>query len=189
MAELIYSAITSLDGFVADKDGNFDWAEPDEQVHSFINALMRPAAVHLYGRRMYEIMTAWETLDTDNEPACIAEFAAQWRAAEKVVYSATLQGVSTSRTRLERRFDPEAIRRMKASAPGEIGIGGPTIAARAFESGLVDTIHLFIAPVLVGDGKRALPVGGFQPLSLRDERRFPNGMVYLQYRVLPRPSA
>jgi dihydrofolate reductase len=189
MAELIYAMITSLDGYIADKAGNFDWAAPDEEVHTFVNQLERPVGTYLYGRRMYEIMAVWETLPTHDEPVCIAEFADIWRAADKVVYSSTLGSVLTPRTRLERSFDPEAIRRMKMSAAQNITIAGPTLAAHAFQAGLVDVCHLFIAPVLVGGGTSAFPPGIRLNLTLQDERRFANGMVYLHYRSAQAESA
>lgn len=189
MAKLIYSAITSLDGYIADKDGNFDWAEPDEQVHSFINELERPVGTYLFGRRMYDIMLVWETLQTHDLPAYIAEFASIWRAADKVVYSNTLQSVSTSKTRIERTFEPEAVRRMKASLTQDLSIAGPTLAAHAFRAGLVDVCHLFIAPVIVGDGTSAFPSGVRLQLTLQDERRFANGMVYLHYQSAANQAA
>ena len=183
MAKLIYSAITSLDGYVADEDGNFDWGEPDEAVHTFINDLQRPVGTHLCGRRLYEVMVAWETMDTAGQPRPISDFAEIWRATEKVVYSTTLESVSAARTRLEREFDPEAVRRMKVSGGADITVGGPQLAAQAFAAGLVDECQLFLAPVAVGGGKRALPDGLRLELELADERRFSNGMVYLRYRA------
>jgi dihydrofolate reductase len=183
MAELIYTAITSLDGYVADEDGNFDWAEPDEEVHTFVNDLERPVGTHLYGRRMYEVMIAWETLHTPDQPPFIRDFAEIWQAAEKIVYSKTLETVSTARTRIERGFDPEAVRRMKATADRDILVGGPELAAHAFRAGLVDQSHLFVAPVLVGSGKRCFRGDVFLKLELVNERRFGNGMVYLHHRT------
>lgn len=179
MAKLIYSAIASLDGCVADEDGNFDWAFPDEEVHAAANELERPVGTHLYGRRMYETMVAWETMDVAGEPPVVRDFAQIWRAAEKVVYSRTLATVSSARTRIERDFDPEAIRRMKAAAERDIAIGGPDLAGQALEAGLVDECHLFIAPVLVGGGKQAFPDGVHLKLELLNQRRFGNGMVLL----------
>lgn len=181
MAKLIYSAIMSLDGYIADKNGNFDWAMPDEEVHSFVNELERPAGTYLYGRRMYEVMAVWQTLQTDDEPSVIAEFADIWRAADKVVYSSTLKTASTPGTRIEQRFDPEAVRQMKASAGRDLSIGGPTLAAHAFRAGLVDVCDLFITPVIVGGGTSAFPDNVRLDLTLQDERRFRNGMVYLHY--------
>lgn len=182
MAKLIYSVIMSLDGYIADKNGNFDWAMPDEEVHSFINELERPVGTYLYGRRMYEVMAVWQTLRTDDEPPCIAEFADIWRAADKVVYSTTLTTASTPGTRIEHRFEPEAVRRMKASAAQDLAVGGPTLAAHALQAGLVDVCHLFLAPHLVGGGKGVFPGDVRLELELQEERRFRNGMVYLNYR-------
>jgi dihydrofolate reductase len=182
MAKLIYSVIMSLDGCIADKDGKFDWAEPDAEVHTFINDLERPIGAYLYGRRMYEVMAAWETLQTRGQPDFVTEFADIWRAADKTVYSGTLRNVSTARTRLERHFDPQAVRQLKASASRDITIGGPGLAAHAFRAGLVDVCHLFVAPILVGDGKSAFPGDVRLELVLMDERRFSNGTVYLHYR-------
>jgi dihydrofolate reductase len=181
MAKLIYSAITSLDGYIADENGNFDWAAPDEEVHAFVNDLERPVGTYLYGRRMYETMLYWETAHTVADHPVEQDFADIWRAAEKVVYSKTLQTVSSTRTRIERAFDPDAIRQMKASAERDISVGGPDLAAQAFEAGLVDECHLFVAPIVVGGGKPALPKGVRVKLELLDERSFGNGMVYLRY--------
>ena len=185
MAKLIYSAIASLDGYVADEDGKFDWAEPDEEVHAFVNDLERPVGTYLFGRRMYEVMLAWETMDLAGQPPSIGDFAEIWRAADKIVYSKTLETVSSARTRIERDFDPEAVRRMKASAGRDLGVGGPDLAAQAIRAGLVDEWHLFLAPVVVGGGTRALPDHARLNLELLDERRFGNGMVYLRYRTKP----
>jgi dihydrofolate reductase len=186
MAKLIYSAITSLDGYVADDDGNFDWAVPDEEVHTFINDLERPVGTYLYGRRMYEVMVGWETDDTlaDQSPV-MRDFAELWQAADKVVYSKTLETASTARTRLERDFAPSAIRQMKASAARDILVGGPGLASHAFEAGLVDECHLFVTPIIVGGGKQSLPENVRLKLELRDVRRFGNGMVYLHYGTRP----
>lgn len=182
MARLIYSAIASLDGYVADESGRFDWAEPDEAVHAFVNNLERSAGTYLYGRRMYEVMVAWETLDSDFEqPPYIQDFARIWQAADKIVYSRILTAVSAARTRIEREFDPEVVRRMKANLESDIIIGGPTLASDAIEAGLVDEYHLFVAPVAVGGGLRFLPDHIRLDLVLLDERRFANGMVYLRY--------
>jgi dihydrofolate reductase len=184
MAKLIYSAIASLDGYVADEDGKFDWAEPDEEVHTIINDLERPVGTYLYGRRMYEVMVAWESADTvAGQPAYMRDYAEIWRAADKVVYSRTLEAVSSARTRIDRDFDPEAVRRMKGQAERDISVGGPDLAAQAFESGLVDECHLFIAPVVVGGGKRSLPENVRLKLELLDERSFGSGMVLLHYRT------
>ncbi len=184
MAKLIYSAIASLDGYVADKDGNFDWAVPDEEVHTFINDLARPVGTYLYGRRLYESMVGWETDPTlaDQSPV-MRDFAEIWQAADKIVYSKRLQTVSTARTRIERDFDPEAVRQMKALAGRDLIVGGPELAAQAFRAGLVDECHLFVVPMLVGGGKRSLPNDVRLKLELLDERRFGNGMVYLHYRT------
>ncbi len=183
MARLVYSAIASLDGYVADTDGNFDWCAPDEEVHAFVNDLERPLGTYLYGRRMYEVMTFWETADTTGEPAVMRDFAQIWRAAEKVVYSTTLTTASTARTRIERAFDVEAVRDLKAAAAQDIGVGGSDLAAQALRAGLVDECHLFLAPVVVGGGKRALPDAVRLQLELLGERRFGGGVVYLRYRV------
>jgi dihydrofolate reductase len=182
MAKLIYSVIMSLDGYVADKEGDFDWAEPDEEVHTFINDLERQIGTHLFGRRMYEVLAVWDTLELQDMPAYIGEYAEIWRAADKVVYSRTLESASTLRTQIERDFEPEEVRRMKASTERDLSIGGPTLAAQAFEAGLVDECLLFIAPVIVGGGKSAFPRGVRLQLALQEQRRFGNGMVYLNYR-------
>ena len=179
---LVYSAITSLDGYVEDGDGKFDWAAPDEEVHAFVNDLERPVGTYLYGRRMYEVMRVWETMPIADQPPMIRDFAEIWRAAEKVVFSTTLEEATSARTRIERYFDPEAIRRMKASLDRDIGVGGPDLAAQAIKAGLVDEFHLFLAPVAVGGGKRSLPDDLRLELELLDERRFGNGTVYLHYR-------
>lgn len=184
MAKLIYSAIASLDGYVADEEGGFDWAEPDGQVHAFINELERSVGTYLYGRRMYATMAAWETdpeLAAGSEP--MRDFAQIWQSADKVVYSTTLPAASTARTRIEREFDPEAVRRMKATAASDLTVGGPGLAAHAFSAQLIDECHLFVAPVVVGGGKPALPDVRLD-LELLDERRFDAGMVHLRYRAL-----
>jgi dihydrofolate reductase len=183
MANLIYSAITSLDGCVADKDGNFDWAEPDDEVHTYINDLERPRGTYLYGRRMYEVMLAWETLPLADQPPFMQDFAQIWQAADKIVYSRTLETVANDRTRLERAFDPEAVRQMKAEAGRDLAVGGPDLAGQAFKAGLVDECHLFVVPILVGGGKQSLPDDVRLELELLDERRFGNGMVHLRYRT------
>jgi dihydrofolate reductase len=183
VARLIYSTISSLDGYVADVDGNFDWAAPDEEVHAFVNELERPVGTYLYGRGMYEVMTFWETVDTGPEPQVMRDFAEIWRAADKVVYSRTLGEVSSAKTRLEREFDPDSVRQLVASADRDVGIGGAELAARAFEAGLVDECQVFLAPVVVGGGKRSLPEGVFARLELMEERRFNGGFVYLRYSV------
>jgi dihydrofolate reductase len=184
VAKLIYSAITSLDGYVADVDGNFEWAVPDEEVHIFINDLERPVGTYLYGRRMYEVMVGWESAHTlPDQPPFMLDFAQIWQAAEKIVYSKTLEAVSSARTRIERDFDPEAIRQMKARAGRDTIVGGPELAAQAFKAGLVDELHLFVTPIVVGGGKQSLPNNVRLMLELIDERRFEGGMVYLQYRT------
>ena len=184
MAKLIYSAITSLDGYVADEDGNFDWAAPDEDVHSFVNDLERPVGTYLYGRRMYEVMVYWETEPAvAGQPPVAQDFAEIWRAADKIVYSRTLETVSSAGTRIERDFDPEAVRRMKASAGRDITVGGPDLAAQAIKAGLVDEYHMFVAPIVVGGGKQSLPHNVRLELELLDEHRFGNGVVHLRYRI------
>jgi dihydrofolate reductase len=181
MSKLVYSALTSLDGYVEDADGAFGWAAPDEEVHAFVNDLERSIATHLYGRRMYETMAYWESpANTADEPAAVQEYGEIWRAADKVVYSRTLEAVATARTRLEREFDPAAVRRLKEATSGDLGIGGAELAAHAIGAGLVDEYHLFLVPVVVGAGKRALPDVRLS-LELLDERRFGNGTVYLRY--------
>jgi dihydrofolate reductase len=184
MAKLIYSAITSLDGYIADEDGNFDWAVPDEEVHAFINDLDRPLGTYLYGRRMYETMVGWETDHTLAEQSPVMrDFAQIWQAAEKIVYSRTLEAVSTARTRIERDFEPDAVRQMKASAQQDMIVGGADLAAHAFRAGLVDECHLFVSPIVVGGGKRSLPDDVRLKLELLDKRRFGNGVVHLHYRT------
>lgn len=184
MAHLIYAPITSLDGYIEDLDGKFDWAAPDEEVHQYINDLQRGVGAYLYGRRMYQTMMGWET-----EPGLAAtspvtgEFAGIWQAADKIVYSTTLETASTRKTRIERAFDPGAIRQLKAAAEHDIAIAGPTLAAHAFRAGLIDECHLFLAPIIVGGGKQALPDNIRLELELLQERRFGNGMVHLHYRV------
>jgi dihydrofolate reductase len=175
---LIYSAIASLDGYIEDESGKFDWAAPDDEVHTFVNDLERGVGTYLYGRRMYETMVAWESMD--DERPFMRDYAEIWRAAEKVVYSRTLESVSSKRTRIEREFDPEAVRRLKEE--GEVGVGGPGLAAEAIRAGLVDEYHLFLAPVLVGGGKRSFPEGLREELEFLDERRFGSGFVYLRCR-------
>ena len=178
---LIYSALCSLDGYVADVTGEFGWAAPDEEVHAAVNDLVRTVRTHIYGRRMYDVLSVWETMDTDPEPDVIGDFAALWRAADKVVYSTTLAEPSSARTRIERGFDADAVQAMKAA--GDVSIGGPTLAAEAFRAGLVDECHLFISPVSVGGGLAALPNDIRVDLELVYERRFANGVVHLGYRV------
>jgi dihydrofolate reductase len=183
MAKLIYSAIASLDGYIADADGAFDWAAPDAEVHAFVNDLERPIGTYLYGRRMYETMVSWETVDTGPEQAPpMRDFAEIWRAADKVVYSRTLETASSARTRIERDFDAEAVRQFKADAAHDITIGGADLAGQALRDGLVDECQLFLTPLIVGGGTSALPGGVRLRLELLDERRFGSGVVYLRYR-------
>jgi dihydrofolate reductase len=182
MAKLIYSVITSLDGYVADENGNFDWAKPDEEVHTFVNDLERPVGTHLYGRRMYEVMVYWETADTrPDQPAFVRDFAQIWQAADKIVYSKTLETASSARTRIERDFDPEGVRQLKESSVRDLTVGGPDLAAQAIKAGLVDELHLFVNPIVVGSGNPSLPDDVRVKLELLDERRFHNGVVYLRY--------
>jgi dihydrofolate reductase len=182
MAKLIYSAITSLDGYVADADGRFDWSVPDEEVHTFVNELERSVGTHLYGRRLYEVMVAWETADTRGGlPPYEQDFAKLWQAADKIVYSRTLEAVSSARTQIERAFDPEAVRQMKGRAARDLIVGGPELAGQAIRAGVVDECHLFLSPIIVGGGKRALPDEVRWKLELLDERRFGNGVVHLRY--------
>ena len=184
MARLIYSAIASLDGYVEDKQGEFDWAAPDDQVHAFVNDLERPIGTYLYGRRMYETMVFWETVSTSaDQDAVTRDFAEIWRAAEKIVYSRTLQAPSSERTRIEREFDPAAIRRLKESSARDTTVGGAELAGEAMAAGLVDECHLFLVPVVVGGGKRALPDDVRAQLELLDERCFRSGVVHLHYRL------
>jgi dihydrofolate reductase len=185
MAKLIYSAITSLDGYVADEAGNFDWAEPDEEVHAFVNDLTRPVGTYLLGRRMYEVMVFWETAHTlPDLPPFTRDFSGIWQAADKIVYSTTLETISSARTRIERHFDAAAVRRLKASVEQDLTVGGPDLAAQAIRAGLVDEYHLFLSPIVVGGGTPSLPDGIRVRLDLQDERRFGNGTIYLRYRAL-----
>ena len=184
MARLIYSSIASVDGYIADQDGNFDWAAPDEEVHRFVNDLERPVGTYLLGRRMYEVMVYWENPALVAEsPPVIRDFAELWRRAVKIVYSRTLEAASSARTRIERDFDPGAVRRMKAAADRDISVGGPHLAAHAFRAGLVDECHLFLAPVVVGGGTPSLPDNALLRLELVEVRRFENGVVHLHYRT------
>jgi dihydrofolate reductase len=194
MAKLIYSAITSLDGYVEDEHGRFGWAKPDAEVHAFVNELERPVGTYLYGRRMYETMVWWETIDTG--PAqdararddaelwrAVSDYAELWRAADKIVYSRTLDGVSSARTRIEREFDPDAIRALKRTAAADISVGGSELAGQALAAGLVDELRLLLNPVIVGGGKPALPDRVGTELELIGERRFQGGVVHVGYRV------
>lgn len=183
MARLLYSGITSLDGYVADADGSFAWAMPDEEVHGYVNDTHARVGTHLYGRRLYEVMAAWDTMETADEPAVMRDFAAQWQAADKVVYSASLTEVHTRRTRLERSFDLDAVRLLKESADRDLLVGGPGLAAAALRAGLVDEIRPLVVPVVVGGGTPFLTPGLGLALELLDERRFGNGTVALAYAV------
>ena len=183
MAELIYAAIASLDGYVADTDGKFDWSAPDEQVHAFVNEIERGVGTQLLGRRMYDVLAVWDSPDMlfDESPA-IREYAELWQETDKVVYSRTLESVGP-RTRIERDFEPDAVRELKRDAERDLSVGGPELAAQAFAAGLVDECHLFLNPVVVGGGTRALPEEIWLELELLDERRFDNGVVHLHYRT------
>ncbi len=184
MAKLLYSALASLDGYVEDEHGRFDWAAPDEEVHRFVNDLERDVGTHLYGRRMYETMAAWESDPSLAEGSPVTrDYAGIWQAADKVVYSRTLQEVATARTRIERELDPAEVRELKRAAERDLSIGGAEVAGQVLRAGLVDELHLFLAPVLVGGGKRCLPDGARATLRLLDERRFDGGTVYLRYAV------
>jgi dihydrofolate reductase len=184
MARLIYNAIMSLDGYTADPAGKFDWAAPDQEVHAFINDLVRPVGTYVYGRRMYETMVYWETaLEEPNEPAVVQDFARIWQSADKIVYSTTLDSAQSKKTRIERRFEPAVIRRLTQEADRDIAIGGPDLAASAIKAGLVDEYQLFVTPHIVGGGKRALPDGARLRLRLVDERSFASGVAYLRYEL------
>jgi dihydrofolate reductase len=187
MAKLIYAAITSLDGYVADEDGNFDWSAPDEEVHAFVNDLERQVGTYLYGRRMYEVMVYWETAHPlADQPTVEQDYAQIWQAADKIVYSRTLETVSSARTRVERDFNPEAVRQLTIAAQRDVSVSGPDLAAQAIKAGLVDECHLFVNPVVVGGGNPALPSNVRLQLELLDERRFSSGVVHLHYRIRPR---
>lgn len=183
MATLVHAAITSLDGYVADRDGRFDWSAPDEEVHLAVNALHRGVGTLLYGRRVYDVMTAWEDMETADEPPAVQEFADLWRAAHKVVYSRTLTEPRSARTQIERDFDAEAVRRLLRSSPHDVLIGGADLTGQALRAGLVGELHLFVTPVLVGGGTRALPHDVRLDLELVDVRRFAGGVVHLHHRV------
>jgi dihydrofolate reductase len=183
VAKLIYSAIASLDGYVADENGDFSWAAPDEELHAYLNDLVRPIGTFLYGRRMYEVMRFWETEDADGDDSPVTrDFAAIWRAADKVVYSRTLEAAPTARTRLERSFDPREVEAMKEAVEGDLGVGGGELAGQAVAAGLVDELHLFVVPVLVGGGRRFLPEGARMELEPVGMRRFASGTVHLHHR-------
>ena len=184
MAELIYAAIASLDGYVADAEGKFEWSAPDEQVHAAVNDIVRPVGTQLLGRRMYEVLSVWDSPDmlADSSPV-IRDFAELWQACDKIVYSRTLEEASSARTRIEREFDADAVRRLKAGSERDLTVGGPELAAQALRAGLVDELQLFLSPIVVGAGNPALPDAVKVPLELLDDRRFGNGVVYLRYRV------
>jgi len=184
MAKLIYAAIMSLDGYIADEDGNFDWARPDDEVHAFVNDLERRVGTYLYGRRMYEVMRYWETAPTgEDQLPVVRDYTGIWQAADKIVYSKTLETVPSARTRIERDFDPEAVRQLKTEAGRDISVGGPVLAAQAIRAGLVDEFHLFVVPIVVGGGKPALRGNVRLQLELLDEYRFGSGVVHLHYRT------
>ena len=189
MSKLIYAVNTSVDGFMEDQDGNFGWTEPNDEVFKFITDLMRPIGTHLLGRRMYETMMVWET-----DPKFAAEsslkrdFAEVWQAANKIVFSTTLENLPTRKTQLMRSFEPETIRQLKANSEHDILIEGPEIASHAFRAGLIDECHLFILPVVVGGGKSAIPNNLRLNLELLEEQHFGNGTVYLRYRIKPESS-
>jgi dihydrofolate reductase len=182
VGKLVYSAITSLDGYVVDADGSFDWAAPDDEVHRYINAMERPIGTYLYGRRIYEVMTYWETAPTTGESAG-HEYAAIWKSAAKVVYSSTLDAPTTARTRLERTFEADAVRQLTAESDADVSIGGRGLAAHALHAGLVHEVHQFVTPVVVGGGTHWLPSGLRLDLELLDEHRFVGGVVHLHYRA------
>lgn len=184
MAKLIYSTIASLDGYVADEHGNFDWAAPDEEVHAFVNDIERHIGTYLYGRRIYETMLFWETANSlVDPPPVISDYTSIWQASDKIVYSRTLTAPASARTRLERHFDPEKVEGLKSTTERDISIGGPHLAATALAAGLVDEVHLFLVPHVIGGGTRSLPNGVRFGLELLDERRFTNGTVHLHYRT------
>jgi dihydrofolate reductase len=184
MAKLIYGVIASLDGYTADANGNFDWAAPDEEVHAFVNDLERSVGTYLYGRKMYETMVVWETPDSfAGDSPVTQDYAAIWQAADKIVYSTTLEEPSSARTRIERAFDPAEVLQLKASLDRDVSIGGPHLAASAIRAGLVDEYHFFVTPVIVGGGTHWLPDDVFVKLELVDEHRFAGGVVHLHYRT------
>jgi dihydrofolate reductase len=182
MAKLVYTGITSLDGYVADTQGNFDWSMPDEEVHAFVNDLERDIGTSLYGRRLYEVMAVWEALDNADQPAVMRDYAALWKATDKIVYSTTLDAVSTTRTRLEREVNIATIRELKKNTDADIGVGGPTLAAHFVTAGLVNEYHQFLSPVIVGGGTGFFPPRVRLDLDLISEHRFGNGVVHLHYR-------
>jgi dihydrofolate reductase len=184
MGRLIYSMITSVDGYVSDPDGNFGWGAPEEESHEFVNELSRSIGTYLYGRRMYETMVFWETAHTEPDaPPFIVDYARTWQAADKIVYSTTLDKVASERTWIERTFDPDAVRKLKAESELDLTVDGPHLAAQAIRAGLVDEFHPIIGPAIVGGGNRFFPDDVRVDLELLDERRFNNGVVYLRYGV------
>jgi dihydrofolate reductase len=186
MAKLIYSVIASADGYVEDATGGFDWAAPDEELLRFINELERPVGTYLYGRRMYQTMLYWETARTlPGLPPSVRDFTSIWQAAEKIVFSTTLASVASAKTRIERNFDPDAIRQLRSVTEHDITVGGADLAGQALTAGLVDELQLLLVPVVVGGGKRALPAGAHADLELLDTQRFASGVVYLRYRPKP----
>lgn len=183
MAKLIYATPTSLDGYIAG-DGNFEWSAPDDEVFAFISDVLRPIGTYLYGRRTYETMAVWETPDAiPGLKPFMADFARIWQAAGKIIYSKSLEIVATRNTHIERVFDPEAVRDLKAQSSHDLSVGGPTLAAEAIRAGLVDEYHLFVVPVIRGGGTRVLPCDLSVELDLLKERGFPNGWVCLNYRT------
>ena len=189
MGRLVYSGITSLDGYVADEDGQFDWSAPDEEVHAFVNDLERSIGTALYGRALYEVMAVWDTMPLADEPEVIRDYAGIWKATDKIVFSRSLPGVDTTNTRLERSFDPDAVRRLKEGSVRPLSVGGAMLAAQALRAGLVDELHQLLSPVVVGGGKPFLPDGLRLDLELLDERRFGNGVVFLRYGVTQQPGS
>jgi dihydrofolate reductase len=184
MGKLIYSMLTSLDGYTEDENGSFDWAAPDEELHQFVNDLSRPVGTHLYGRRMYETMSYWETADADPDaPEIVRDFAGIWQAADKIVYSHSLKDITSARTRIEREFEPDAVRALKEGAVRDLIVAGPDLAAHALRAGLVDELQQFLTPVAVGGGTRYLPDGIRLNLELQELRRFMGGTVYLRYSI------
>lgn len=180
-ARLIYSALTSLDGYLADQDGKFDWAAPDDEVHAFVNDAQRAIGTYLLGRRMYEVLLPWDAMPTDSGPAVARDFASIWQSADKIVYSTTLHTVPTARTRLETRFDPDAVRQLKDSAERDLSVGGAALASEVLRAGLVDELQLYLNPIVVGGGTAALPADLRLGLRLVDEHRFANGVVFVRY--------
>lgn len=185
MGKLMYVTNVSLDGFIEDEQGDFNWSDPDDEQFAFITELIRPFTTHLYGRRLYESMAVWETDPTFAAGSPLAaDFAAVWQGADKVVYSTTLEEPWTARTRLEGHFDPAAVRPLIDASSGDVMIGGAALAGQAFRAGLVDEIHLFVAPIVLGGGKPSLPSDGRASLELLDHRRFPSGITYLRHRIM-----